>query len=123
VLQAWHAKTLTSDQQETREREIKAIALVMQMTSPRMINESTRVDSIAYSDGVLRISYTLVDITKSDIDTDNYVRALKEVAVLQSCTNPTLGPYIQSGLIMAYLTRDAGGAVIAESRVSKADCR
>ena len=121
LLQLWHARSASEDKKEERERQLKGIALIMNAQSPKMIDD-TRLDSVIYKDGIMRISYTLTKVSKDEVDSDAFTKDKKTLAASVSCDEKGLGPFVKSGLLIKYTVNDANSSPITDFQIGKSDC-
>lgn len=122
LVQVWHAKSAPEERKQERERQLQGAALIMNAGSPKMIDESARLDSVTYKDGIMRISYTLTTVSKNDIDSDAFSEDRKTVAASVSCAENALGPFVKSGLLVNYTFNDSSNSQIADFQIGKSDC-
>lgn len=90
--------------------------------SGKVSDESTRVDSVTYSDEVMRISYTLTKVTKDEIDSDEFTKDAKALAATAFCDEKGLGQFVKSGLSIDLLYKDSTSSPVAEFQIGKSDC-
>ncbi|WP_225970859.1 MULTISPECIES: hypothetical protein [Pseudomonas] len=121
LLQLWHARSASEDKKEEQERQLKGIALIMNAQSPKIIDD-TRLDSVTYTDGIMRISYTLTKISKDEIDSDVFTKEKKTLAASVSCDEKGLGQFVKSGLLIKYIINDSSSSPITEFQIGKSDC-
>ncbi|UVM42841.1 hypothetical protein LOY47_20280 [Pseudomonas brassicacearum] len=121
LLQLWHARSASEDKKEERERQLKGTALVMNAQSQKTVDD-TRLDSVTYQDGIMRISYTLTKTSKDEIDSDAFTKDKKALAASVSCDEKGLGQFVKSGLLIKYTINDSSSAPITDFQISKSDC-
>jgi hypothetical protein len=121
LLQLWHAQSASQDRKEEQERQLKGIAIIMNAQSPKMVDD-TRLDSVTYADGIMRISYTLTKISKNEIDSDVFNRDKKDLAATVACDEKGLGQFVKSGLLVKYTISDSSSSPITEFQIGKSDC-
>jgi hypothetical protein len=121
LLQLWHAQSASQDRKEERERQLKGIAIIMNTQSPKMVDD-TRLDSVTYADGIMRISYTLTKISRNEIDSDVFNRDKKALAATVACDEKGLGQFVKSGLLVKYTISDSSSSPITEFQIGKSDC-
>jgi hypothetical protein len=122
LIQVWHARVGPEEEKMERERKLEGIAVIMSLGTPKMVDDASRLDSVTYQDGTMRVSYTLTQLAKADIDVADFKTRAKTVAVEQSCAREGLGPFVKSGLILFYTFKDSSGSLIVNLQVSKSDC-
>jgi len=122
LVQVWHAKSAPEERKQERERQLQGAALIMNAGSPKMIDESARLDSVTYKDGIMRISYTLTTVSKNDVDSDAFSEDRKAVAASVSCADNALGPFVKSGLWVNYTFNDSSNSQISDFQIGKSDC-
>ncbi len=122
LVQVWHAKTAQEDLKQEQERQLKGLALLMRIGTPKLIDESTRLDSVTYQDGVMRIAFTLTTVSKNDFDSEVSIDDRKSAAASVSCEDKALGPFIKSGLLIHYIVNGSNNSPITEFQLSNSDC-
>ncbi|MDD1011984.1 MULTISPECIES: hypothetical protein [Pseudomonas] len=122
LVQVWHAKTAPEEKMQERERQLKGLALIMSVQSGKISDESTRIDTVTYSDEVMRISYTLTKVSKDEIDTDEFTKDTKALAASAFCNEKGLGQFVKTGLSINLLYQDSTGSPIVEFQIGKSDC-
>ncbi|WP_460095998.1 hypothetical protein [Pseudomonas sp. S3_C01] len=106
---------------EERERQLKGTALIMNAQSQKTVDD-TRLDSVTYQDGIMRISYTLTKTSKDEINSDAFTKDKKALAASVSCDEKGLGQFVKSGLLIKYTINDSSSAPITDFQISKSDC-
>lgn len=76
-VQVWHVQTAPEEKKQERERQLKAFAIIMNAQSGKMLDESTRLDSVTYDDEIMQISYTLTSASKNEVDSDEFAKNAK----------------------------------------------
>ncbi len=122
LAQVWHTQSAPEEKKEERERQLKGLALIMGAQSGKVSDESTRVDSVTYSDEVMRISYTLRKFTKDEIDVDEFAKDARALAASAFCNEKGLGQFVKSGLSIDLLYRDSTSSPVVEFQIGKSDC-
>ncbi|MGE8068653.1 hypothetical protein [Pseudomonas sp. NPDC089569] len=122
LVQVWHLKAAPEEKKQEQERQLQGIALLMNVGTPKMFDESTRLDSVTYKDGVMRVSYTLMKVSKKEVDSDSFTKDTKALATSVSCAEKGLGPFVKSGLLVNYTINDSSNSPIAELQIGKSDC-
>ena len=122
LAQVWHTQSAPEEKKEERERQLKGLALIMGAQSGKVSDDSTRVDSVTYSDEVMRISYTLKNVTKDEIDSDEFTKDAKALAASAFCNEKGLGQFVKSGLSIDLLYKDSTSSPVAEFQIGKSDC-
>jgi hypothetical protein len=122
LAQVWHTRSAPEEKKEERERQLKGLALIMGAQSGKVSDDSTRVDSVTYSDEVMRISYTLTKVTKDEIDSDEFTKDAKALAATAFCNEKGLGQFVKSGLSVDLLYKDSTSSPVAEFQIGKSDC-
>lgn len=114
------------DRQETRDaRDFAIYQAVRQInqSSPKMIDELTRLDSATYAASKMTTFYTLPTLSKAEIDAGQFVKLGREGAIKKLCSDSASKPLLRSGLTYGYTYQDSGGATFAEFQVAWADCQ
>ncbi|AXI64460.1 hypothetical protein DLD99_15435 [Pseudomonas kribbensis] len=122
LAQVWHTQSAPEEKKEERERQLKGLALIMGAQSGKVSDESTRVDSVTYSDEVMRISYTLRKFTKDEIDVDEFAKDARALAASAFCNEKGLGQFVKSGLSIDLLYKDSTSSPVVEFQIGKSDC-
>lgn len=122
LVQVWHAQPDPEEKKQERERQLKGLALIMSVQSGKISDDSTRIDSVTYSDEVMRISYTLTKVAKDEIDTDEFTKEAKALAASAFCTEKGLGQFVKTGLSINLLYKDFTSSPIVEFQIRKPDC-
>lgn len=94
----------------------------MSAQAGKVSDNSTRVDSVTYSDEIMRISYTLTQFTKNEIDSDEFTKDAKALAASAFCNEKGLGQFVKSGLSIDLLYKDSTSSPIVEFQIGKSDC-
>ncbi|MGU3345762.1 hypothetical protein [Pseudomonas monsensis] len=122
LAQLWHTQSAPVEKKEERERQLKDLALIMSAQAGKVSDNSTRVDSVTYSDEIMRISYTLTQFTKNEIDSDEFTKDAKALAASAFCNEKGLGQFVKSGLSIDLLYKDSTSSPIVEFQIGKSDC-
>ncbi len=122
LAQVWHTQSAPEEKKEERERQLKGLALIMGAQSGKVSDESTHVDSVTYSDEVMRISYTLRKFTKDEIDVDEFAKDARALAASAFCNEKGLGQFVKSGLSIDLLYKDSTNSPVIEFQIGKSDC-
>ncbi|MCE6977291.1 hypothetical protein EI534_07735 [Pseudomonas frederiksbergensis] len=122
LVQVWHAQSAPEEKKQERERQLEGVALIMNTQSRKMLDESTRLDSVTYKDGIMHISYTLTKVSKNEVDSDAFTKDTKALAASVSCTEKGLGPFVKSGLLVHYTFNDSSNSLVADFQISNSDC-
>lgn len=94
----------------------------MNAGTPKMLDESNRLDSVTYKDGIMRISYTLTTVSKNEVEADAFTKERKAIAASVSCDEKGLGTFVKSGLLVYYTFNDSSNSPIAVFQIDKSDC-
>ncbi|WP_256588818.1 hypothetical protein [Pseudomonas sp. HMWF021] len=122
LVQAWHTQSAPEEKKQERERQLKGLALIMSVQSGQISDDSTRIDSVTYSDEVMRISYTLTKVAKNEIDANEFTKDARALAASAFCNEKGLGQFVQSGLSINLLYKDSTSSAIVEFEIDKSDC-
>jgi hypothetical protein len=122
LVQVWHVKPSPEENKQERKCELKAFAVIMNAQSGKMLDESTRLDSVTYNNEIMRISSTLTDVSNSEIDSDEFAKNAKALLVSASCTEKVLGEFVKSGLSVNYIFQDSTSSPIVEFQIAQSDC-
>ena len=88
---------------------------------PMILDEDTRLDAVEIRDSSLVYIYTLVRLSKKDLDAEAFDNAMQEIVVEQSFSNPELKHLLKKGAVLVYLYKDQDGQLISEIPVSIKD--
>lgn len=122
LVQVWHVQSAPEEKKQEREHQLKASALIMNAQSGKMLDGSTRLDSVTYDHEVMRISYTVTNLSKDDVDSDEFAKNAKASLASVSCTGKGLGEFVKSGLSVHYIFQDSTSSPIFEFQIDKSDC-
>ncbi|EPL16019.1 hypothetical protein [Pseudomonas sp. CF161] len=122
LAQVWHAQSAPEEKKQEQERQLRGTALIMNAGAPKMLDESNRLDSVTYKDGIMRISYTLTTVSKNDVDADAFTKERKAIAASVSCAEKGLGTFVKSGLSVYYTFNDSSNSPIAVFQIDKSVC-
>ncbi|PBP99988.1 hypothetical protein CCL24_03385 [Pseudomonas congelans] len=122
LLQVWHARVAPEEAKQERERKLTGMAKYFDIGTPKMLDDSVRLDSVKYKDGTMRISYTLTKQAKSEIDSEEFTKQARVRTIGPSCNEKGLGPFVRSGLIINYKFNDSSDSPISEFQIEKSDC-
>lgn len=122
LVQVWHVQSAPEEKKQERERQLKGYAVIMNAQSGKMLDESTRLDSVTYDDEIMRISYTLTNVSKSEVDSDEFAKNAKALIASVSCNEKGLGEFVKSGLSVNYIFNDSTSSPIFELHIGKSDC-
>ncbi|MEX6674711.1 hypothetical protein QWI18_02110 [Pseudomonas sp. W2Oct36] len=122
LIQVWHARVAPEEEKKERERKLEGIAFIMGLGTPKMVDDTSRLNSVTYKDGTMRVSYTLTQLAMGDIDVADFTTRAKAVAVEQSCAREGLGLFVKSGLVLVYIFKESSNSLIVNVQVSKSDC-
>lgn len=122
LVQVWHVQSAPEEKKQERQRQLKAFAVIMNAQSGQMLDESTRLDSVTYDDEIMRISYTLTNLSKNDVESDEFAKNAKASIASVTCNEKGLGEFVTSGLSVNYTFQDSTSSPITEVQISKSDC-
>ncbi len=122
MVQVWHVQSAPEEKKQERERQLKGYAIIMNAHSGKMLDESTRLDSVTYNDEIMRISYTLTNFSKNEVDFDKFAKNAKALIASASCNEKGLGEFVKSGLSVNYIFNDSTSSPIVEFHIGKSDC-
>lgn len=122
LVQVWHSQSAPEEKRQERERQLEGVTLIMNIQARKMLDQPTRLDSVTYKDGIMRISYTLTKFSKSEVDSEAFTKETKAIAASVSCTEEGLGSFVKSGLLVHYTFNDASHSPISDFQISNADC-
>lgn len=122
LAQVWHARVAPEEAKRERERNLEGMAIIMNLGTPKMLDDSTRLDSVKYKEGIMHVAYTLTKVEKSQVDAEEFAKQTKSGAITQSCGEKGLGPFLRSGLVIDYIFNDSRNDAIADFQIGRSDC-
>ncbi len=95
------------------------IASEMNKTCPFMVDEFTRLDNaISLPDNVFQYNYTLVNITKTEVNLDTVRKYVEPAIIINIRTNPDLKFFRDNKTIMSYYYKDKNGEFVHKFTVT-----
>ncbi len=95
------------------DKAIMQAASELNKSCPLMVDGVTRLDNaVALTDNVLQYNYTLVNITKDQIDVEQMKKNMTPVIMNNIKTNPALKVFRDNRVTMAYTYSDKKGVFI-----------
>ncbi len=90
---------------------------------PLMVDEDTRLDAVSIEGKKFIYFYTLVSITKDEIDIATFEEKMRGAVVGQSCSNSELKQILEHGGSLGYIYKDKNGSIISSITVTIEDCK
>lgn len=88
-------------------------------TCPVMLDQYTRFDNaIALPDNVFQYNYTLMDVTKEQINTDTLSKYIDTKIINNAKTNPDLKLYRENETTLVYYYKDMNGSFVYKLTVT-----
>jgi hypothetical protein len=101
------------------DKEMMQAASEINKTCPVMVDEQTRLDNtVALPDNSFQYNYTLVSLTKAEINLDTVRKYLEPVIVNTIKTNPDLKIYRDHKTTMIYNYKDKNGEFVHKFAVT-----
>lgn len=119
----WYEKNSRDTASKNQDLAFHAAAAEINRTSPKMVDEVTRLDSAVYAYGKMTTFYTLPKLQRSEVNKQEFLRAGRSAAVAQLCTGKTSLAALRKGLTYGFVYRDSTGSTISEFQVNQTDCR
>jgi len=89
---------------------------------PVMADADSRLDAVAADVSGLRFHFTLVNITKNDIEPGGFHSAIYRGMVPQACIRPDFRSILDNGASLTYSYNDKNGDTVVEVSVTERDC-
>lgn len=103
--------------------KIKNEVLQTNKTLPKMVDEETRFDLVQFVDKKIENYYTLVNITKSEIDVEKMLPGVKESLKSSICTKQNLLDNLSKDLEYSFTYKDKNSELISTIVITKSDCK
>lgn len=103
--------------------KIKNEVLQTNKTLPKMVDEETRFDLVQFVDKKIENHYTLVNITKSEIDVEKMLPGVKESLKSSICTKQNLLDNLSKDLEYSFTYKDKNSELISTIVITKSDCK
>ncbi len=103
------------ENQLTFDKAMMKAASELNESCPIMVDQDTRLDNaIAQVDNSFQYNYTLVNLTKTDIEIDGFTAFLEEQITTDVRTNPDLKIYRDNKVTMMYSYKDKNGEFVTK---------
>lgn len=122
AVKVWFDDRARKQEKTARDDAIYLAVYEINRSTPKMIDDFTRLDSATYTPGRITTFYTLPSSKKSDIDAKILVSEGRAGAAAQLCSDSAARKLLQSGVTYGYFYRDSSGSRIAEFAVYATDC-
>ena len=103
--------------------KIKTEVLQTSKTLPKMVDTETRFDSVLFVDKKIENHYTLVNITKSEIDIETMLPNVKESLKNSICGKQNFMDNLSKGIEYSFSYKDKNSEQISIIVVTKSDCK
>ena len=103
--------------------KIKNEVLQTNKTLPKMVDEETRFDLVQFVDKKIENHYTLVNISKSEIDVEKMLPGVKESLKSSICTKQNLLDNLSKDLEYSFTYKDKNSELISTVVITKIDCK
>ncbi|WP_407333327.1 hypothetical protein [Enterovibrio sp. 27052020O] len=101
---------------------VKAAAIRINRDVPVMVDEGTRLDSVAQDGRMLRLNHTIVDDVVADINVEYFRRVVPPLVVKNTCQARQTVVLFENDVVFRYVYFDTLGAFITEFDVKLSDC-
>lgn len=103
--------------------KIKTEVLQTSKTLPKMVDTETRFDSVLFVDKKIENHYTLVNITKSEIDVETMLPNVKESLKNSICGKQNFMDNLSKGIEYSFSYKDKNSEQISTIVITKSDCK
>lgn len=103
--------------------KIKNEVLQTNKTLPKMVDEETRFDLVQFVDKKIENHYTLVNITKSEIDIEKMLPNVRESLKNSICTKQNLLDNLSKDVEYSFTYKDKNSELISTVVITKIDCK
>ena len=103
--------------------KIKTEVLQTSKTLPKMVDTETRFDSVLFVDKKIENHYTLVNITKSEIDVETMLPNVKESLKNSICEKQNFMDNLSKGIEYSFSYKDKNSEQISTIVITKSDCK
>ncbi len=103
--------------------KIKNEVLQTNKTLPKMVDEETRFDLVQFVDKKIENHYTLVNITKSEIDIEKMLPNVRESLKNSICTKQNLLDNLSKDVEYSFTYKDKNSELISTIVITKSDCK
>ena len=103
--------------------KIKTEVLQTSKTLPKMVDTETRFDSVLFVDKKIENHYTLVNITKSEIDIETMLPNVKESLKNSICGKQNFMDNLSKGIEYSFSYKDKNSEQISTIVITKSDCK
>lgn len=103
--------------------KIKNEVLQTNKTLPKMVDEETRFDLVQFVDKKIENHYTLVNITKSEIDVEKMLPNVRESLKNSICTKQNLLDNLSKDVEYSFTYKDKNSELISTVVITKIDCK
>ena len=99
-----------------------AAASELNKSCPMMVDQDTRLDNaIALPENVFQYNYTLVNLTKDELDLEKFTAYMEPQITNNVKPNPDLKIYKDNQVTMKYYYKDKNGEFVAKFEVANKD--
>jgi len=102
---------------------IKNEIILIQKSLPKMIDDSTRLDSVRLEGKEANYNYTLISTSIDDVDIEYFTQVMSVNLKTEVCSNEDVKDGLEAGISFNYYYRDKEGKPISKTTVSKEDCK
>ena len=112
-----------TDEQRSLSVDLTAAAKLVNSTAPQMLDEETRLDSVATFSNYIIYNNTMVNYSASDFEVAEFERQIQTIVIDNLCGNAALAEFIQRGVVMVYRYHGKEGNYIAELAKDMSTCK
>lgn len=120
------ASSVVSAGQTEAERQLSldltAAAKMINSSAPQMLDEETRLDSVATFSNYIIYNNTMVNYSASDFEVPEFDRQIQAIVIDNLCGNAALAEFIQRGVVMVYRYHGKNGTYISELSKDMSTC-
>ena len=103
--------------------KIKTEVLQISKTLPKMVDTETRFDLVQFVDKKIENHYTLVNISKSEIDVENMLPNVKESLKNSVCGKQNFLDNLSKDIEYSFTYKDKNSELISTIVITKLDCK
>ncbi|AXX95047.1 hypothetical protein [Arcobacter ellisii] len=103
--------------------KIKTEILQTNKTLPKMVDEETRLELVQFVDKKIETYYTLVKITKEEVDVEKIIPGVKESLKNSICGKQNFLDNLSKGVDYSFTYKDKNSELISTIIITKSDCK
>ncbi len=122
VNQITHAQELQTKHQRKLSTELTKAVKQINESSPKALDEETRLDGAATTANYIIYNNTLVNLTVEELDVNEVDKLLYDAIIAPLCSKEGLDSFKKLGVIMVYRYLDKNGKFVAELSKDMSSC-